>query len=51
MRADDGEDGLLDAAPEPPIVAGQPDPENALFDLLGMLLALAVVARVVVLLT
>lgn len=51
MRADDGPDDLLESPPEPPIVPGRPDPENVLFVALGMLLALGVVGRVVVLLT
>ncbi|MDZ7701887.1 MAG: hypothetical protein U5J98_07360 [Halobacteriales archaeon] len=35
--------------PEPPIEPGDPSPENALFVLLGVLFALAVVARLFVL--
>ena len=31
--------------PEPPIEPGEPSPENALFVLLGVLIALAVVVR------
>lgn len=38
-----------EARPEPPIEPGDPSPENALFVLLGVLVALAVVARLFVL--
>ena len=37
------ETGAVD--PEPPIEPGDPSPENALFVLLGVLVALAVVVR------
>lgn len=42
--ADDLDD---DVRPEPPIEPGTPSPENSLFVLLGILVALAVVARLV----
>lgn len=44
---DEGADEADELRPEPPIEPGTPSLENALFVLLGVLVALAVVARLV----
>ena len=48
MVADEDEDAV-ERLPEPPIEPGNPSPENVLFVLLGVLAALAVIGRLVVL--
>lgn len=44
-----GDEDELDSPDEPPIEPGDPSPENVLFVLLGVAVALAVIARLFVL--